>query len=234
MTGLPRDRILVPAMWSLVHELRISIIFPVLVLLFRAGTAKAFGGALVFSCICAYALVRIGEDSAVGTMLATGEMIIYFVVGIALAMHSDARAAWFRTRSRQATSFLWLLCMALLIAPGSFLPWVQLSWGVGAALLVCLGLSGSRIAGVSSGPICQWLGRVSYSLYLFHGIVLIAAVHVLYGRLPLTAIWLSGALVSLILAQTTYRLIELPAIKLGHLAQGRGVAVRPAGVRKST
>jgi len=57
-----------------------------------------------------------------------------------------------------------------------------------------------------------WLGRISYSLYLVHGLLILIlprALPVWYG-LPL----LLG--VSLILSQLTYRWIERPAVKLQH------------------
>jgi len=230
MTGLERDRILDPPMWSLVHEMRISIIFPLLVFFFlRFGSIAAITAALVFSCACTFALVIVGEQSAVGTIMATGQMVIYFGAGIALAINSPARSALFSGRSMPVKVILWGLCAALLMAPGSWLPWVNLSWGAGAVLLVCLSLSARRFGLLLSGPGCQWLGRVSYSLYLFHAIVLLTAVHLLYGRLPLTVIWLGVTAVSLLCAQVAFRLIELPSIRLGRMTQRESVVVAAAG-----
>jgi peptidoglycan/LPS O-acetylase OafA/YrhL len=62
----------------------------------------------------------------------------------------------------------------------------------------------------------MWLRRVSYSLYLVHLIVLMAAVHLLFGLIPLSLILLGAILISLICAHIAYHLIERPAMELGH------------------
>ena len=65
-----------------------------------------------------------------------------------------------------------------------------------------------------------FLGRISYSLYLFHLIVILALVNGLYGHAPLMFIlFLAGAL-SIVTAWCAYRFVEVPAMNLGRRLSG--------------
>jgi peptidoglycan/LPS O-acetylase OafA/YrhL len=59
------------------------------------------------------------------------------------------------------------------------------------------------------------LGKVSYSLYLWHCIVLLYCVHLLYGRMPLWAILCLVLVLTFPVSWCSYRWIELPSIALG-------------------
>ena len=77
-----------------------------------------------------------------------------------------------------------------------------------------------------SGPVSQFLGRISYSLYLVHAVVgwrFIKLLHELHGE-DFTAVqaWLAygaGVAVSVFSAWLMYKLIEAPSIKLCHLVK---------------
>jgi peptidoglycan/LPS O-acetylase OafA/YrhL len=62
-----------------------------------------------------------------------------------------------------------------------------------------------------------WLGRVSYSLYLMHPLLVVLVVH--WTDRPLAFLFV--AVVSLLLANTTYKYIELPFQDLGRRMQRR-------------
>ena len=78
------------------------------------------------------------------------------------------------------------------------------------------------------------LGRISYSLYLTHAVILLALLHLLDGRIPMSAIIALMWIVAVPVAALSYRWVELPAIGLGkrvasRFDEPRGTAVR-AGV----
>src|SRR5699024_2388574 len=64
----------------------------------------------------------------------------------------------------------------------------------------------------------RFLGRISYSLYLLHPIVLLAALHVFYGWLPLWALLAGAFIVTFPVADAGQRLIEHPAAVFGRRA----------------
>jgi peptidoglycan/LPS O-acetylase OafA/YrhL len=62
-----------------------------------------------------------------------------------------------------------------------------------------------------------WLGRISYSLYLMHPLVVVLVVHWTQRPLALLVVMV----VSLLLADATFRFVELPFQELGRRVQGR-------------
>ena len=60
-----------------------------------------------------------------------------------------------------------------------------------------------------------FLGRISYSLYLSHAIVLNICFRMLYPSWSFSAIFLPYALATLILAVLMHKFVETPAIQIG-------------------
>ena len=73
---------------------------------------------------------------------------------------------------------------------------------------------------VLSAPPLVWLGKVSYSLYLIHVPLLVSAVHLTYGRLPLGVTIPAVIAASLLCAELMHRFVELPSIRLGRILGG--------------
>ena len=61
----------------------------------------------------------------------------------------------------------------------------------------------------------QYLGQVSYSVYLIHATVLAASVHLLYGKLPLFSLMLIFLVLTFVLGTIFHSLIEEPCMRLG-------------------
>lgn len=86
--------------------------------------------------------------------------------------------------------------------------------GCGFAAAAVIGIFGSsnsgRFAPLFTIPILRWLGKVSYSLYLWHWLVRVALDHsrVSLPRLPLICTW---AALSIALAAASYYFVEVPA-----------------------
>jgi len=93
--------------------------------------------------------------------------------------------------------------------------WADLFFGPAACALIAMALAAPGAAIVLNSAISLWLGRVSYSLYLFHLPIFLALIHALAGHLPLVAILALALALSLCAAEIAYRLIEYPAIRLG-------------------
>ena len=89
-------------------------------------------------------------------------------------------------------------------------------------------LAGTRVVRIET-RLTDWLGRISYSIYLFHVIVFLAMEWWLLRRAPAGSAWRTqhigvytavGVAAVLLVASAVYRLVEKPGIRLGHrLAQ---------------
>jgi len=92
-------------------------------------------------------------------------------------------------------------------------------------VLFCLWVVWLRIR----NPMMAWLGRISYSLYLFHHVVMIPLVvyvaaegHAGFRGWPVTAYLIPTLLLTVAVSALVYHGVELPAIKLGkRLASAR-------------
>ncbi len=215
MTGLPGDGGLDNVMWSLVYELRISLIFPLLVLFVRTGPLRALMLTLLGFGLLDYAIAHFGirppfyGPTPALSLLVTAYFTTFFVFGIVLAMEAESIGMALAKMKPWALGVLWMVAIIALS------PRADLANGIGASLLIILSAKSGVGADLLNRPSLQWLGRVSYSLYLTHLLVILAAVHLLYGLIPLWAILVGSVPVSLIVAETAYRLVEAPAMTLG-------------------
>jgi peptidoglycan/LPS O-acetylase OafA/YrhL len=107
-------------------------------------------------------------------------------------------------------------------------------WVVAAGCLVLMiaSLNSISVSGFLSSGVPQWLGKISYSLYLLHSMVMFGLLHLLYGRIPLLAIlpiFLAGTLV---LSWLFYLLIESPSMRLSRRIGARRTAPRETTIPK--
>lgn len=154
------------AFWSIVQEWRISLLMPFIgVLLYRYPTWKVAGGILALNRLLAFALV------SVPTLHRTNYYFLYFFAGALLCKHLDEVRAWFHERR-------WLVWFVPVLIP---FQWVLAGFGVElgrrATLLVsAIGMTIVLLAVIDSARLkwffeskpLQFLGKISFSLYLTH------------------------------------------------------------------
>ena len=118
---------------------------------------------------------------------------------------------------------LWILALTgLAIAPGdtSYVVGIQnglllLMNGVAAALIVALCTVGGRAESLLLSSVPKFLGRISYSLYLTHLVVIVSLLHLLGQSLPLPLATTAAVLLSIGVADVCQRYIEAPSQRLG-------------------
>jgi peptidoglycan/LPS O-acetylase OafA/YrhL len=216
-------------MWSLVHELRISLVFPLVVLAARLPLLPT--SALMVG-------IQLGADAALlagghplrpyhGTDLAhsfliTAHFLPAFLLGAVLARHGALLLGRLDALPRIVRLLLWPGALSMLTFR------VDAVSSAGAGLLILLVLrSAAAQRGLTTRPL-DWLGRVSFSLYLIHLPLLLVGVRLFSGLLPLPAILGGVFILALIAAEAMHRWVETPSIALG-----RWLAARPASTPPS-
>ncbi len=217
MLNRPQDASLNTVVWSLAYEMRISLVFPLLFVIARlAGLRVFFGLILGFTLFIEGVLSYFHIDNApfhnsgwLDGVLGTLHFIVFFAGGLVMAIHMErigqlaAKLPWY------ATLFLWLVAGATLTSYNDFIG------GLGAVLIIGLSLGSPKVQSLLHLAPLKWLGKVSYSLYLFHLPILLAATHLFYGKMPIWAYLVPASALSLIIAGLAYKFIEEPSINMG-------------------
>jgi peptidoglycan/LPS O-acetylase OafA/YrhL len=195
-------------MWSLVHEVRISIVFPLIALCVRRNWSFTTIAALILSVVCQYS-VAVHPNGWLYDPIQTMQYVFLFAGGAALSLNAHAVRQWLGKAAPWSRASLWIAALAVIA-----LPMHEVIAEYAALIVVAICLDPGLDAALTHG-FATWLGKISYSLYLLHLPVLLTLVHLFFGRVPLQYILLSSVLLSLLLAEFAYRTIERPSIDLG-------------------
>ncbi len=198
--------------WSLVVEMRVSLIFPLLAALtLRMRTVYVLLLAALAG-LLAHVVPHLAPNMQFGTVT-----LFYaptFVYGILLAQNRRALGTWYERRSRAQKTLLFLIalgfyCESHLLAHLSY-------------PLTVLGASGFMVIAMHSryahrlllyaAPV--FLGRISYSLYLVHVPILLALAYMLQHRIGHSAMFFLYLGGSLSVATVFHWLVEAPCIRL--------------------
>jgi peptidoglycan/LPS O-acetylase OafA/YrhL len=214
--------------WSLIHEMRISLVFPLLcALVLRIGTRRSLVLALGLSCAAIFFELKpfmIDSDLAGSLHYAA-----FFVLGILLARHTTGLGAWFSRRRKLMRTLALVAALVLFLFAGPQIlqhfsrpshywrnkPLSDWITALGAGGLILISMNSQACKRVLFWSPIRFLGEVSYSLYLWHFIVMLYCVHLLYGKVHLAVILSMVFVLSLLVSWCSYRWIELPSIALG-------------------
>ena len=170
LLGRPAYNYVDNPIWSLVHEVRYSLAFPLI--LWIAAKSRAFIVLTVSMMASLAATLALHRLSAWNPILDSLQYAFPFAAGAVLAVHVSAVQAWYRRQSRGTRICLALLSLVLLTSDGlaySTLRWVR--WAVvlgtytGSVLLLLCMLGAQRGRALLETRFVLWLGRISDSLY---------------------------------------------------------------------
>ena len=223
----------VMSVWTLVHEMRISIIFPLVVFLviklnWRSSLALAF-----LVSVAGYLLMQtFPSDPNTPVSLnyfITLHYIGMFIIGALLAKNRE-----FIINNVVRSKFKYLLLpVGILFFCYPRIPFMFLSkiigntefnlylilidWYItfGAVLILVASLSIKSVSSFLFLKPIRFFGKISYSLYLVHAVVLLAMIHLLFGLVSTPIILLISFILTIVLSWVCYEYIEKPSMKLG-------------------
>lgn len=219
LVGADPDLRLNVVLWSLVHEWRISVLLP-LVLIFRHHPLRLL---LIGVAAHSAAAFVVGQDTVqLGSALRLSPFVsLYFslalLAGAFLALSGPVK--WLMQP--------WDRRLAALAVLALFSLDTDMTAFVGSVLLIVLAQQPGRFRTVLTTPVLTWIGKISFSLYLVHTVILEATLHALHNGLSLPAIAALGTVLSFLVAALFYRGVEMPAQLLARQV-GRRFRVAPA------
>jgi peptidoglycan/LPS O-acetylase OafA/YrhL len=206
--------------------MRISLIFPVIMLAatrfwWRRSLGIAFAVTLA-AFVLAFVIYRgTGISSDLPNTIHYTAM---FIIGALLAKHREPLIARFNRLQRRGKWFLLAAAILSYTYRWWFFPEARLlhfdlfnDWAVtaGVSVFIICALASAQASRLLSTRPLLFLGKISYSLYLYHAVVLLASLHLLFGRLPLPAIYAMSLATTMLVASVMYRVVEVPSIEIG-------------------
>jgi peptidoglycan/LPS O-acetylase OafA/YrhL len=147
-----------------------------------------------------------------GAALAYGS---YFLYGAIIAWKGESIAELYH----KAPRWLKYVILGLVIVgyfgskEGKFVP-------LACCGIIILALH-SRVSRLLDTAVPEYLGRISYSMYLLHATVLWATAILLYGKIPLVALGLVYGAATLVISHLSCVFIEEPAMRFGKQVTGK-------------
>jgi peptidoglycan/LPS O-acetylase OafA/YrhL len=230
LLGTGRGATLDPPSWSLVYELRISLLIPLIcwAIMQRESLTTLLFGFIFIAEEASSILLKTGEypytaETFLTSVTITLRFAVCFYAGIWLAKQVLEDKPWLYRLKGPAFA---ALGFATYILMSSLLDQFCM---IGAVLLIVLAIRSEWFKQLLEHASLQWLGRISYSLYLTHVLILTALMSYLPVDWPLFAKIALAIASSLLFAELFHRLIEAPSIALSRSLK-RGPARRQKSI----
>lgn len=205
--------------WSLVVEMHASLLFPLLVIAIEASEAGALAGALGLALLGDWAArIDPGGHPFLTSFATSASFLWLFVVGALMARRREQLAAM--------VARIPVVLQVAILAAG--LVALNAIWQFGAGETWRFVEQSGAIVLVGSAAFMpwmkraldleplRWLGKISYSLYLIHFIVLFTVLYAFRAEVTLARVVIAVPLLSILSAWALYHLVEVPSIAWGH------------------
>lgn len=219
--------------WSLIHEMRISLFFPLLMwfvikrgLIFNLALCLALNIFSALNDIYQFETSRGYFTSFTDTVYFT----TFFIIGALAAKHRGKliEGYWKLPKFYKMALLLAALILYTYAKIGSMMIPVAFnrvfddySVAVSVVVFIIMALASSKVSGVlNQGPI-KFLGKISYSLYLYHFVVMLTFAYAMPTTVPYWITAVSAFAVSILVAAVSYTVIEKPSMRLGKLVSSK-------------
>jgi peptidoglycan/LPS O-acetylase OafA/YrhL len=216
-----------PVVWSLIHEMRISLVFPFIMyfVVNRLSWKMTLSIALLLSVVGSTLNAKFSTPATVTIhYYITIHYIAMFMVGALLAKHRHYWMRWFQNVQKSVRILGLLLGVLAYTYSYWFFPGVARihlrlidNWVIsfGAVLFIMFALTSKSLAAFLAKNAILFIGKTSYSIYLYHLIVLYICMHLFYGFIPLWIIFVLTITITLLVSKLAYSKIELTCVALG-------------------
>ncbi len=208
------------AIWSLIQEMRVSLLFPLVFwvvsrnrVVVNLGLCALLSG--LYTC-CSY--FKIEQDNGYQTGYCFSLHVIgLFIIGMLLARHRAGLIKVYRRLPTVAKVVLLLLAMGLYRRSMEFKIVFFRDYGAatGAAVFIISALGSVRLSAFLKRPFFTFLGNISYAMYLNHITVIIVVMSLAYPAWPLWGLGPTIVAGTLLLSLPFWRYLEKPAIRWG-------------------
>ena len=217
MLGREEDSTLNNVSWSLVFELRISLMFPLYYIAKNTPpiTQVLFAAGCITFTQMFFTLFKIMQTpyydtNVIDGMIITVHFVTFFFCGAVLAIHRD-RVKFLVRQLPSAIKFVCAIAaLALMTRVNDFISCV------GSAMIIALSISlkADRFNPLVGVP-QLWLGKISYSLYLVHLPIIIGSYYLLSTRTSAFVAVVIGVGLSFFVAPLFHFLVEKPSQQIG-------------------
>ncbi|MGX2960658.1 acyltransferase family protein [Peribacillus sp. JNUCC 23] len=210
--------------WSLVHEMRISILFPLLIFLFiRKKLRYSLLCFIILSFCSTIFLYLFGSGVKITSSLLSFHYITIFLMGALLAKYRHEILNYTLNMKKPTKIVLLLIAIICFMYEGMvgeidvlnnyiFRNYVVSS---GVCILMMISRSSLTLSTLLRTKTLTLLGKISYSLYLYHLISLFSFMYLFYDRLPIIFILILAFVFTVLLSILAYLFVEKPCINLG-------------------
>jgi peptidoglycan/LPS O-acetylase OafA/YrhL len=187
--------------WSLIHELRISIIFPFFIIFVKKHNLK------VNLLLCFSFIIFSSLNDIFHIQVPKGYLITYFdslnylsvfILGGLLAKHKDSIILFFNKLTLRNKILLLIISLFAYNLTGIitnslyqitkqtlfsvfYLKILTFGNGIGAVGFLIIALSSKKIIKILMMKPLVFLGKISYSVYLFHLPIILSSIYIFYG-----------------------------------------------------
>ncbi|MBP3040929.1 acyltransferase [Bacillaceae bacterium Marseille-Q3522] len=243
-----RDYAINPVIWSLVVEMRVSFIFPILMILVKKFNVQTVLSAAFAMTVLGYLLSTISSQPYRGPVSSDVFMTLHyaamFVIGAILAKHREKLISLMRDSRKGTKLVLAIVAFASYTFSGllagklsnpffhSIFAELLIDWVIafGAAIFMIFAISLKSVSKILLIKPIVFLGKISYSVYLMHAIVLFTLIHSLYGTVPFSAIFIQAFVITIVISAFFYKYIEKPAMEYGrYLTNYKRSKIRRSG-----
>ncbi|MGX5560987.1 acyltransferase family protein [Bacillus thuringiensis] len=213
-----------PVIWSLAQEMRISIVFPLLFLLFyKLNWKKTILFALSFSLISVVLnMLHIGKAEGFYNGYAdTLHFTSMFMVGMLLFKYQEKLIYSYRNMKKFKKGFL--ITLGVILYLYSILiygfsrndtTFLIKDWGVvmGVSIFIIMAMSNLKVKAFLNKSVFVYLGEISYSIYLCHFPIMMVLFKLLYTKIPIFFLLTLCIAMTLFFSIVSYHLIEKKCI----------------------